>query len=91
MNEEFLGCIFKIKFLTKQSNFITYIHPEQDDLENYVGRVEYSDQYYFLPFLERIIHFNSPFPSVFYLFEELSAIYVQFKIVVCKLFQFGRV
>ena len=29
--------------------------------------------------------------SVFYLFGELYAILVKFKIVVCKLFQFGRV
>ena len=32
----------------------------------------------------------SPFPSVFYLFRELSAIFIKFEIVVCKLFQFGR-
>ena len=30
-------------------------------------------------------------PSVFYLFRELSAIFIKFTIVVCKLFQFGRV
>ena len=30
-------------------------------------------------------------PSVFYPFEELSAILIKFEIVVCKLFQFGRV
>ena len=29
--------------------------------------------------------------SVFYLFVELCAIYIKFEIVVCKLFQFGRV
>ena len=29
--------------------------------------------------------------SVFYLFGKLSAIFIRFKIVVCKLFQFGRV
>ena len=29
--------------------------------------------------------------NVFYPFRELSAIFVKFKIVVCKLFQFGRV
>ena len=29
--------------------------------------------------------------SVFYPFEKLSAIFIQFEIVVCKLFQFGRV
>ena len=29
--------------------------------------------------------------SVFYLFEELSTIYIEFEIVVCKLFQIGRV
>ena len=29
--------------------------------------------------------------SVFYLYRKLSAIFVKFKIVVCKLFQFGRV
>ena len=29
--------------------------------------------------------------SVFYPFEELSSIFIKFKIVVCKLFQFGRV
>ena len=37
---------------------------------------------------------TSNFPlshSVFYSFEELSAIFVKFEIVVCKLFQFGRV
>ena len=28
--------------------------------------------------------------SVFYQFVELSAIFIKFKIVVCKLFQFGR-
>ena len=28
---------------------------------------------------------------VFYLFRELSAIFIQFEIIVCKLFQFGRV
>ena len=31
------------------------------------------------------------FPSVFYLFEELSAIFIKFEIVVCKLFQFVAV
>ena len=31
------------------------------------------------------------FHSVFYPFWELSAIFIKFKIVVCKLFQFGRV
>ena len=30
-------------------------------------------------------------PSVFYLFGELSDIFIKFKIVICKLFQFGRV
>ena len=29
--------------------------------------------------------------SVFYLFEELSAIFMKFENVVCKLFEFGRV
>ena len=29
--------------------------------------------------------------SVFYLFGDLSAIFIKFEIVVCKLFQFGRV
>ena len=29
--------------------------------------------------------------SVFYLFGELSAIFIRFKIVICKLFQFGKV
>ena len=29
--------------------------------------------------------------SVFYPFDKLSAIFIKFKIVVCKLFQFGRV
>ena len=29
--------------------------------------------------------------SVFYLFEECSAIFIRFEIGVCKLFQFGRV
>ena len=29
--------------------------------------------------------------SVFHQFRELSAIYIKFKIVVCKLFQFGPV
>ena len=29
--------------------------------------------------------------SVFYPFEELYSIFIKFKIVVCKLFQFGRV
>ena len=28
--------------------------------------------------------------SVFYLFRELSAIFIKFEIVVCKVFQFGR-
>ena len=31
------------------------------------------------------------FSRVLYLFEEVSAIFIKFKIVVCKLFQFGRV
>ena len=31
-----------------------------------------------------------PYPSLFYPFGELSAIYVKFKIAVCKIFQFGR-
>ena len=31
------------------------------------------------------------FHSVFYPFGELSAIFIKFEIVVCKLFQFGRV
>ena len=35
---------------------------------------------------------NFPFSlSVFYPFEELSAIFIKFVFVVCKLFQFGRV
>ena len=34
---------------------------------------------------------NSPFLSVFYPFGELSAIFIKFKIVFCKLFHFGRV
>ena len=29
--------------------------------------------------------------SVFYPFGELSAIFIKFKIVICKLFQFGRI
>ena len=29
--------------------------------------------------------------SVFYLFDGLSSIFIKFEIVVCKLFQFGRV
>ena len=29
-------------------------------------------------------------PNVFYPFEELSVIFIKFKMVVCKLFQFGR-
>ena len=29
--------------------------------------------------------------SVFYSFRKLSAIFIKFEIVVCKLFQFGRV
>ena len=31
------------------------------------------------------------FPQCFYPFGEPSAIFIEFKIVVCKLFQFGRV
>ena len=31
------------------------------------------------------------FQSVYYLFGELSAIFIKLKIVICKLFQFGRV
>ena len=31
------------------------------------------------------------FPQCFYLFEELSVIYIKFENDVCKLFQFGRV
>ena len=39
-----------------------------------------------------LITSNFSFPhSVFYLFEELSAIFITFKFVVCKLFQFRRV
>ena len=33
----------------------------------------------------------SPLPSVFYLFREVSGIFIKFKIVVCRLFQFGPV
>ena len=29
--------------------------------------------------------------SVFYLFRELTAVFITFEIVVCKLFEFGRV
>ena len=29
--------------------------------------------------------------SVFYLFEEISAIFVKYEIIICKVFQFGRV
>ena len=29
--------------------------------------------------------------SVFYLFGEFSAIFIKFEIVICKVFQFGRV
>ena len=33
-----------------------------------------------------------PFPAgVFYPFGELSAIFIKFELVICKLFQFGRV
>ena len=35
-------------------------------------------------------HFSFPY-IVFYPFGELSEIYIKFVIVVCKLFQFGRV
>ena len=38
---------------------------------------------------EKLLVTISPFPSVFYIFGELSAIFIEFKIVVCKLFQFG--
>ena len=31
------------------------------------------------------------FHSVFYLFGELSAFFIEFEIIICKLFQFGRV
>ena len=31
------------------------------------------------------------FQSIFYQLEELSAIFVKFEIVVCKIFEFGRV
>ena len=42
--------------------------------------------------LKKLIKSNFPFShSVFYLFGELSAIFIKFKIVGCKLFQFGRV
>ena len=37
-----------------------------------------------------ISHFSSPH-NVFYSFVDLSTIFVKFEIVVCKLFQFGRV
>ena len=32
-----------------------------------------------------------PFHSIFYLSEDLPAIFIKFEIVVCKLLQFGRV
>ena len=34
---------------------------------------------------------NVSFAHVFYLFAELSAIFIKFEIVACKFFQFGRV
>ena len=42
---------------------------------------------------QKIVH-NKQFPlfqSVFYPFEMLSAFFIKFEIVICKLFQFGRV
>ena len=39
-----------------------------------------------------LVKFNFSFShSVFYPFAELSAIFIKFEIVICKLFQFGRV
>ena len=29
--------------------------------------------------------------SVFYLFRELSAIFIKFEIIICEIFQFGRI
>ena len=46
--------------------------------ENTVGKGEIAHNEQFL------------FPRVCYSFGELSAIFIQFEIVVCKLFQFGR-
>ena len=48
--------------------------------ENTVGKGEISRNEQFLLF-----------HSVFYLLEELSAIFIKLEIIVCKLLQFGRV
>ena len=48
--------------------------------ENTVGKGEIARNEQFL------LH-----PRVFYPFRELSAIFIKFKIVVCRLFQFGQV
>ena len=68
------------------------------------GEIAHNEQFFlfpqcFLPFWTTFCHFlfaildnflPFPFPSVFYPFGQLSAIFIKFKIVVCKRFEFGR-
>ena len=64
--------------LSKQALIFTCL--QYNSFENTVGKGEIARKKQFL------------FPhSVFYPFEALSSILIMFQIVVCKLFQFGRV
>ena len=69
--------------------FINYPFPKQA-LVFYVSEVQVFENTVGNGEIARIEQFLL-FHSVFYPFGELSAIFIKFKIVVCKLFQFGRV
>ena len=66
-------------FSLDKANILSSVQPFQNKpFENSVGKGEIARNEQFL--------FSH---SGFYLFEQLSAIFIKFKIVVCKLFQFG--
>ena len=86
-------CIVYILYgLKKQTMAIKFVEPfpkqalvftclQSKSFENTLGKGEIARN-------EQISHF----PAVFcYPFEELSAIFIKFKIAICKLFQFDRV
>ena len=76
-----LGQFWSDYFLTpfpKQALLFTCLHLVS--FENTVGKGEIARNEQFLLS-----------PSVFYTFIGLSAVFIEFKIVVCNLFQFGRV
>ena len=74
-------CLVRVRSINSFPNkpwFITCL--QYMSFENTVGKGEiaYNEQFLL-------------FPTVFYLFEELSAIFNKTEIVICELFQFGRV